>query len=163
VTFVSAPTDGGALETAAKAFKRRRNMAEILRQEFVDFLETELGNLPLSVATVKEMMIANPGINSTLDVIEGFKTMKLGEVWENTARNSKDRHYYGLAMSVKITMDRMDSDESIPPKERREAMALLCALSHLDRTKVPLSLLTGHEIKNLVGRESSEGKFRAGF
>ena len=162
VTFVSAPTDDGVVETAAKARNRRRNMTEVLRQEFVDFLETVLGNkegqLPLSVNIVKELMITNPSINSTLDLIQDFKTVKLGEVWENTARNSKDRHYYGLAMSVKITMDRMDSDESIPPKERREAMALLCALSHLDRTKVPLSLLTGHEIKNLVGRESSEGK-----
>jgi hypothetical protein len=99
---------------------------------------------------VKQMMIANPGINSTLDLIDDFKTVKIGGVWEKEARNSKDRHYYGLAMSVKINLDRMDNDKSIPLKERREAKALLCALSRLDRTKVPLSLLTGHEMKSLL-------------
>lgn len=169
VTFVSAPApnDDGMVETPAKASernrKRIRNMTEVLRQEFVDFLETVLGNkegqLPLSVNIVKELMITNPSINSTLDLIQDFKTVKLGEVWENAARNSKDRHYYGLAMSVKINLDRMDNDESIPLKERREAKALLCALSRLDRTKVPLSLLTGHKTEDLVDRECPEGKF----
>jgi hypothetical protein len=163
VAFVSAPTDGGAVETAAKASKRRRNMTEVLRQDFVDFLETVLGNkegqLPLSVNIVKEIMITNPGINNTLDLIDDFKTVKLGEVWENAARNSNDRHYYGLAMSVKINLDRMDNDESIPLEQRREAKALLCAMSRLDRTKVPLSLLTGHEMEDLVNRECPEGKF----
>ena len=138
-------------------------MTEVLRQEFVDFLETVLGNkegqLPLSVNIVKELMITNPSINSTLDLIQDFKTVKLGEVWENAARNSRDRHYYGLAMSVKINLDRMDNDESIPLKERREAKALLCALSRLDRTKVPMSLLTGHKMEDLVNRECPEGKF----
>jgi hypothetical protein len=62
-------------------------------------------------------------------------------------------------MSVKINLDRMDNDESIPLKERREAKALLCALSRLDRTKVPLSLLTGHKVEDLVNRECPEGKF----
>jgi hypothetical protein len=55
-------------------------------------------------------------------------------------------------MSVQITLDRMDNDEGIPLKERQEAKALLLALSWLDRTKVPLALLTGHDIENLAGR-----------
>jgi hypothetical protein len=60
---------------------------------------------------------------------------------------------------VQIALNRMDSNEDFTVTERREAKALLCALSRLDRTKVPMSLLTGHKVEDLINRECPEGKF----
>jgi hypothetical protein len=140
--------------------KRRHNMTELLRIEFVNFVEEGLGNLPLSVSMVGQMARSDPSINSTLDLISVFNKGKLNEAWVNTARNNMtDRHYFGLAMSIQITLERMESNANLTLKERREAKALLCALSRLDRTKVPTSLLTGHELEDLVNRECPEGKF----
>jgi hypothetical protein len=145
-------------ESPEKSRKRRQNMTEILRPEFVAFLKEELGNLPLSVSMIGEMARSDTSINSTLDLINAFKEVQLDEVWVKAARNNMtDKHYFGLVMSVQITLNRMDSNEDIPLRERREAKALLCALSRLDRAKVPLSLLTGHEMKDLVDRKC-EGK-----
>ena len=133
-------------------------MTELLRQEFVDFVEEELGNLPLSVSMVGQMARSDSSINSTLDLISVFEKGGLNEVWVKTARNNMtDRHYFGLSMSIQITLERMDSNEDFSLNARREAKALLCALSRLDRIKVPASLLTGHEIKDLVNRKCPEG------
>ena len=140
--------------------KRRHNMTELLRLEFVNFVEEGLGNLPLSVSMVGQMARSDPSINSTLDLISVFNKGKLNDAWVNTARNNMtDRHYFGLAMSVQITLERMESNEHFTLKERREAKALLCALSRLDRTKVPLSLLMGHKVEDFVNRECPEGTF----
>ena len=135
-------------------------MTELLRIEFVNFVEEGLGNLPLSVSMVGQMARSDPSINSTLDLISVFNKGKLNEAWVNTARNNMtDRHYFGLAMSIQITLERMESNEHFTLKERREAKELLCAVSRLDRTKVPLSLLTGNKLEGFVNREFPEGKF----
>jgi hypothetical protein len=69
---------------------------------------------------------------------------------ETSPQPDERKHLFGLAVSVQITLDRMDSNEDYTLEERQEAKALLCALSRLDRAKVPLSLLTGHEMKDLT-------------
>jgi hypothetical protein len=137
-----------------------RGLIEFSRPEVAIFLKEELGNLPLSLSMVAQLIRSEPGITSTLDLIAMFKNIELNEVWVKKARDKiKDRHYFGLAASVQIALNRMNSNEDFTVTERREAKALLCALSWLDRTKVPMSLLTGHKMEDLVNRECPEGKF----
>jgi hypothetical protein len=127
VDFIPSPPN----EKPDHSRKRKHNMTELF--------------LPLSVSMVGQMARSDPSINSTLDLISVFNKGKLNEAWVNTARNNMtERHYFGLAMSIHITLERMDSNEHFTLNERREAKVLLCALSRLDRTKAPMSLLTGH-------------------
>ena len=136
----------------ADSEKRRRNMTELLKPAFQNFLEEELGNLPLSVSMVAHIARSDESIKNASDLINIFEEETVGSMWEKNF-NKNDKHVFGLKKSVQITLNRMDSNEDISFKERREARALLCALSRLDRTKVPTSLLIGHQAK-----EFPEGK-----
>jgi hypothetical protein len=133
-------------EKLTDSIKRRRNMTEMLRPEFATFLEQELGNLPLSVSMVGQMIRSDATITSTLELIQVFKNVQLDQVWATKARNNQtDKHYFGLATSVKITLDRMESNTDFSSKECRDAKSLLVAMSMLDRTKTPLALLQSHD------------------
>jgi hypothetical protein len=160
VDYAEPPPREKAKDSLQRRKELTRGLIEFSRPEVAIFLKRELGNLPLSLSMVAQLIRSEPGITSTLDLIAMFKNVELNEVWVKKARDKiKDRHYFGLAASVQIALNRMDSNEEFTVTERREAKALLCALSRLDRTKVPMSLLTGHEMKDLVNRECPEGKF----
>jgi hypothetical protein len=138
-------------EKPKESEKRRRNMTELLRPDFIAFLEKELGNLPLSISMVGQMIRSDATITSTLDLIKMFRNVQLDKVWTEKARNRQtDKHYFGLAMSVKITLDRLDTNAEFSADERRCAKTLLVAMSMLDRTKTPLSLLQNHDAVKLT-------------
>jgi hypothetical protein len=137
-------------EKAKDSFERRRGLTEMSRLELVGFLDKELGNLPLSVSMVSQLIRSDPSITSTLDVLDMFEKITMQEAWKQMRNRMNDTHLFGLAISVQITVDRMDRNDKIPLQERREAKALLHVLSWLDRTQVPLTLLTGHKMKDLA-------------
>jgi hypothetical protein len=156
--FISPP-----LEEDSSSVKRRQNMTEFLRPEFVTFLKEDLGNdngcLPLSVSMVGQMIRSDTNIKTTLDLIGLFKKVQLGTAWETKARNNMtDKHYFGLARSVQITLNRMESDENFTLGKRREAKALLYALSRLDGTKTPVDLLMQNKTDDLINRNCPDGK-----
>jgi hypothetical protein len=157
VEYTAPPSNEKTKDSVKRRRDLSRGLAEISRLELATFLEEELGNLPLSVSMVSQLIRSDPKINSTLDLIEMFKNITMQEAWKQARNRMNDTHLFGLATSVQTMLDRMDSNEDYTLEERREAKALLCALSRLDRTKVPLSLLTGHEMENLVEASEASG------
>jgi tetratricopeptide (TPR) repeat protein len=147
-------------EKPKDSIQRQRDMSrgikEMSRPELTVFLKKELGNLPLSVSMIAQLIRSDPKITSTLDLIEIFKRITMQDAWVKARNRLNDTHLFGLTVSVQITLDRMDNNEDYTLQDRWEAKALLCALSRLDRTKVPLSLLIGHEMKNLVSLSNRE-------
>jgi hypothetical protein len=61
-----------------------------------------------------------------------------------------DKHYYGLALSVRITLDRLRGAEGVFEADREGALALLAMLTLLDRAQTPVSLLSGHTSANML-------------
>jgi tetratricopeptide (TPR) repeat protein len=144
----------GGLKKKAKAIQRdvdslrkalcleRRKMAELTHPEFGFFLESELGNLPLSVAMVGHMIRSDPTITCSQDVIGLFKKkMKVADLDRSGRNPMTDRHLFGLSKSVAISVDRLANNSQLPETHRSEAKALLIAMSMLDRTQTPLALL----------------------
>lgn len=81
-----------------------------------------------------------------LDLIALFRqTADLAEVDRAGANPMLDRHYYGLSLSLRITMERLEGADDVPEEDRECALALLSMLSLLDRAQTPLSLLSGHD------------------
>jgi tetratricopeptide (TPR) repeat protein len=121
--------------------------SELGRPEFRTFLKDTLGNLPLSVALCGHMLRVDQRVDSVFGLIALFKrTGDLSEV-DRAGRNPMlDKHYYGLALSVRISLDRMRGDDEVPEADREGARALLAMMSLLDRETTPTSLFLGHEI-----------------
>jgi hypothetical protein len=155
VDFIPPP----AKEKPNESVKRRRNMTELLRPGFRLFLEEHLGNLPLSVALTGHMMRTDPNIRGTQRLMELFKQdVRVADLDFDGRNPMTDRHLFGLVRSVVITLDRLESNATFSENERREAKALLVAMSLLDRTKTPFGLLLGHDLDLLALQIDSCGK-----
>jgi tetratricopeptide (TPR) repeat protein len=152
--YVPAP-DGG--ERAKERKMRRKAIearlferTELGRPEMRLFLDDTLGNLPLTVAQVGHMLRADERLRGVLDLVAMFRqTADLAEVDRAGANPMLDKHYYGLSLSVRITLDRLRSGDGAPEVDREGALALLAMLSLLNRAQTPVSLLSGHDA--LVG------------
>jgi len=119
---------------------------ELDRPEMRSFLEDTLGNLPLSVAQVGHILRADARLSGVLDLIALFRqTADLAEVDRAGANPMLNKHYYGLSLSVRITLDRLRGADDVPEADREGALALLSMLSLLDRAQTPVSLLSGHD------------------
>jgi hypothetical protein len=136
-------------EIETRLFERN----EFGRPEMRSFLEDTLGNLPLSVAQVGHMLRADARLSGVLDLILQFRqTADLAEVDRVGANPMLDKHYYGLALSVRITLDRLRGAEGVSEADCEGALALLAILSLLDRAQTPVSLLSGHTSANMLSR-----------
>jgi tetratricopeptide (TPR) repeat protein len=125
---------------------------ELNRPELRAFLEDALGNLPLSVALVEHMLRADARVRGVLDLIELFhKTADLAEMDRAGFNPMRDKHYYGLTLSVRITVDRLRSAEQVPEVDREGTLALLAIMSLLDRAQTLMSLLSGHDLLKATG------------
>eukprot|EP00037_Helgoeca_nana_P028593 m.336954 g.336954 ORF g.336954 m.336954 type:complete len:1349 (+) comp27789_c0_seq9:223-4269(+) len=123
---------------------------ELGRPEFRTFLEEWLGNLPLSVGQCGHLLRASD--RGVLEVIELYRQAAddLGTIDADGRNPMLDRHYYGLYLSVKITLSRLQGAGGVPEADRGAAVALLVVLSLLDRAFTPASLLTGHDAAALA-------------
>ena len=119
---------------------------ELGRPEMRSFLKDTLGNLPLTVAQVGHMLRADAGLRGVLDLIELFRPTADPADFDSAGDNPMQvRHYYGLSLSLCITLDRLRSADGVPEEDREGALALLSMLSLLDRAQTPVSLLCGHD------------------
>jgi tetratricopeptide (TPR) repeat protein len=140
-------------ETETALFVR----SELGRPEMRAFLKDTLGNLPLSVALCGHMIRADPRVGSVLDLIALFKrTADLAEVDRAGHNPMLDKHYYGLYLSVKINLDRLRCAEGVADVDRDGAVTLLAMMSLLDRAQTPVSLLSGHNVVNVVHRATCD-------
>jgi hypothetical protein len=124
---------------------------ELGRPELRSFLEDTLGNFPLSVAQVGHMLRADARLAGVCDLIELFRqTADPAEVDRAGTNRILDRHYYGLSLSLRITLDRLRSADGVPEEDREGALALSSIVSLLDRAQTPLSLLSGHDARDVM-------------
>ena len=131
----------------ARLFER----TELGRPEMRTFLEDTLGNLPLSVAQVGHMLRSDTRLSGVLDLIALFRqTADLEEVDRAGANPMLDKHYYGLSLSVRISLERLRDTDVLPEVDRKGALALLAILSLLDRAETPMSLLSGHDARGVI-------------
>jgi tetratricopeptide (TPR) repeat protein len=120
---------------------------ELARSELRSFLEDEVGNLPLSVALCGHMLRR---VECVADLIARFKCMADMAEMDRDWRDDRDKHYYGLYLSVKMNLAHL---QSAPEADREAALTLLAMMSLLDREKTPVSLLSGHDAVGCVDLE----------
>ena len=144
--YVPAPKSEKSKEQRRKTIEDKLfECTELDHPEMRTFLEDTLGNLPLTVAQVGHMLRADKRLSGVHDLIALFRqTADLTVVDRLGANPMLDKHYYGLALSVRITLDRLRSADDVPAVDREGALTLLAILSLLDRAQTPASLLCGH-------------------
>eukprot|EP00036_Acanthoecidae_sp_10tr_P021075 CAMPEP_0206329808 /NCGR_PEP_ID=MMETSP0106_2-20121207/23384_1 /ASSEMBLY_ACC=CAM_ASM_000206 /TAXON_ID=81532 /ORGANISM="Acanthoeca-like sp., Strain 10tr" /LENGTH=1429 /DNA_ID=CAMNT_0053762527 /DNA_START=453 /DNA_END=4741 /DNA_ORIENTATION=- len=147
-------------ERARKRKERRRTIetklfehAELSRPEFRHFLHDTLGNLPLSVSLCGHMLRADRGLRGVLDLIELYGQLELAEVDKHGRNPQQDKHYFGLQLSIRINLDRLMTAADVAEEERRAAAAVLAAVSMLHHALTPESLLIGHDMSTVWGKD----------
>ena len=114
-----------------------RAHAELARLDLRAFLEEELGNLPLAVALNGQML---RDVRSVVTLIGLFKTAKLEDVDAQGRNPGTDRHLIGLYTSVRVAVERIKADPSLPEAAKKATMQLLMIISVLPRSKTPIEL-----------------------
>ena len=114
-----------------------RAHAELGRPDLRAFLEEELGNLPLAVALNGQML---RDVRSVVTLIGLFKTAKLEDVDAQGRNPGTDRHLIGLYTSVRVVVERIKADPSLPEAAKKATMQLLVIISVLPRSETPIEL-----------------------
>jgi len=130
---------------------------ELLRPEFRSFLKDTLGNLPLSVSLCGHMIRADPSLSGVLDLIALYAHLDLDEVDRVGTNPQQDTHYFGLQLSIRINLDRLIAAADVAEEDRQRAIAVLAAMSMLDHTLTPTSLLIGHDMATIWGEDVVKG------
>jgi tetratricopeptide (TPR) repeat protein len=151
-----APPPGSEKTKACKLRRRQiedqlHEHCELRRPELRHFLETTLGNLPLSVATCSHIIRATAGAMSVLDVVDLYRKTHDLDIVDRKGRNPMmDTHLLGLSKSVQVAVTRLRDDDTIPKADREAALAVLTAVSVMDRAQTPTSVLLP-DTRNLQG------------
>jgi len=159
--YVEAPPN----EKKGKRKERRRAIeaklfehSELARPELFSFLRDTLGNLPLSVSLCGHMLRADSSLRGVLDLIALYPRLDLDDVDAAGRNPQQDKHYFGLQLSIRINLDRLTAAKDVSDEEQRGALSLLAAISMLDHALTPLSLLVGHNVDTIFGKELSENR-----
>jgi hypothetical protein len=133
---------------------------EFAKQALHDFIDEQLGNLPLSVALCGHMLSSDDTLTSVEDLVALFAMLPLDAVDARGRNMRTDKiftHYFGLVRSVLISLARLEADTTLAPK--RDAKALLAVLSELPRTGVPRRLFTQEEEEPVSPKSAAEVSF----
>ena len=117
-----------------------RAHTELSHRNLREFLEQGLGNLPLAVALNGHIV---RDVGSVAGLIGRFKTAKLAQIDRDGRNPVTDRHLLGLDASVRVAVDRMKADPSLPEAEKKAAMRLLVIMAVLPGNETPTELLRG--------------------
>jgi tetratricopeptide (TPR) repeat protein len=137
----------------SKVHQETQLRSAVLRQ----FLNEDLGNLPLSVALCGHMLRADRSLNSVDDLVDRFRSVRL-EVVDKEGENpwqTSHPHYFGLVRSVLFSVQRMQGSEAYAPAEKANALHLLAMLSVLPGRETPVGLF--------CGSASDDGLFSCGM
>eukprot|EP00041_Stephanoeca_diplocostata_P035475 m.1254289 g.1254289 ORF g.1254289 m.1254289 type:complete len:1928 (+) comp24707_c0_seq5:482-6265(+) len=127
---------------------RAQDTCQLQSPELREFIEQKLGNLPLSVALCASIMRSDPSVRCVLDLIQLFERQRLKHIESVGHHPSLDHHYLGLTTSVRVLLTRLDAwtIERGSPHVYSNTLSLLVVVGLLDRAKIPLSLLLGHDV-----------------
>ena len=145
VVFVPPPTT----EKSKAKKQRHRDLQMALREHrelstpgLAEFLEEQLGNLPLTVALCGQMLRADDRLESVADLIALFPQLEQREVDEHGRNRITDQHLLGLDVSIRVAIGRIKNNPTLSEEEKAAAMALLVMLSLLPGTKTPVELFS---------------------
>ena len=105
-----------------------------------EFMEQELGNLPLSVSLCGHMLRELGSVDA---LIERFRAMPLDGIDQAGFNPMSDTHYFGLTRSVLFAIDRLERSEEYADSEKRLAFELLASMSMLPTAVTPAVLFEG--------------------
>lgn len=120
--------------------------------EFGEFLSGKLGNLPLSVSLCAQLLRVDPDIDAVHTLITQFDRQDISHVESSLHNRVLDKHYIGLATSVRMILSRLQDRAGVSEDAARVldgTESVLFVLSLLDRAQTPMHLLTGHNIGNM--------------
>eukprot|EP00035_Acanthoeca_spectabilis_P031369 m.13848 g.13848 ORF g.13848 m.13848 type:complete len:2013 (+) comp4719_c0_seq1:256-6294(+) len=129
--------------------------------EFREFLETELGNLPVSVALCGELLKGVPRLSTPTELMAAFRD-RGAPSFTVDAQPNKDveptdqccdegsqpelaRACAGLATLVWLHLDGLEADEGLSATDRAAATALLRTVALFECHNVSTALLTNHD------------------
>ena len=101
------------------------------------FLESELGNLPLSVSLCGHML---RDLGSVDALIQRFREVRLDDIDDAGFNPMSDTHYFGLTRSVLFAIDRLSHSTEYDEGEKRLALGLLATVSMLPAVVTPVVL-----------------------
>eukprot|EP00037_Helgoeca_nana_P006334 m.58424 g.58424 ORF g.58424 m.58424 type:complete len:1374 (+) comp17222_c0_seq1:263-4384(+) len=123
---------------------------ELASVDLATFVDSDLGGLPMSVSLCGQMLRADPNLAGVSDLIEAFRVIAdLAEVDVAGKNEMAGRNMFGLDLSIRMCLDRLRR-APMDSAAREAATALLAAISVLDRSATPTSLLEDHSVGDLV-------------
>ena len=149
-----AATGGGVLHVPPPATESGRARKQRTRQlllalhaheqlsqpELMTFFQEQLGNLPLSVRLCGHMFRVDDSLQNITGIIALFNSVQLDEVDLKGRDKKTDTHYFGLARSIAVAIERMLSSAQHAAEDKQAAVTLLCGLSLLPPSATPTSL-----------------------
>ena len=86
---------------------------QLQSRELAEFMENDLGNLPLSVALCGHMLRADDKMTSVQDFVTSFRhDVELDAVDTRGFNPQTDTHYFGLTRSVLFAISRVQRSTS---------------------------------------------------
>ena len=133
---------------------------QLSRPELIKFFDEQLGNLPLSVRLCGHMFRVDDTLQNVADIIALFDSVELNEVDLKGRDAARDTHYFGLARSIAVAIERMLSSSHHASEDKQAAVTLLYGLSMLPPSATPTSLFklprSAWDAVFLVSEQSTE-------
>eukprot|EP00041_Stephanoeca_diplocostata_P031825 m.1001723 g.1001723 ORF g.1001723 m.1001723 type:complete len:339 (+) comp24033_c0_seq6:566-1582(+) len=143
----------------ARAMAALYTHEQLSRPEFATFVETELGNLPLSVSVCAQLLRMETSVDDAVGCLMAqFRTLDMSHLQAKSRMRVGDKHYVGLAISVRLLLQRWRTRHDTG-ELRETSESVLFVVSLLHNTHTPAGLLSGHDGQQL--RAGFAGTIRA--